>query len=83
MSAFVYYSFDDKTKNVPSTSSEISMSSYTISWNPVHEPGRKSPVVLCGGFGASCMQIWNGLPCLKFVAFPNRFAIAIGFVGEG
>ena len=67
MSAFIYYSFNDPAKKTPISSSDSSMSTYTISWTGGSEPGRNSPVVVCDGVGASCLQIWNRLPCLWLV----------------
>ena len=65
MSAFIYYSFNDKVKNIPFNSDNKDMSSYTVWWNGAWVTDWKSPVVFCKRGGASCLQVWNGLPCFK------------------
>eukprot|EP00795_Rhopilema_esculentum_P003324 gene3324-1661_t len=63
-SAFVYWSFDDPASSSPLTSTNLDMSSFVLSWDPVSEPGRKHPVVKCKD-GASCIQIWKSVPCIN------------------
>ena len=63
--AFVHFSFDDKTLLTPYTSTNADMSSYNINWNGISLTDRKSPVVFCDGVGAGCIQVWKGLPCFK------------------
>ncbi|XP_065065323.1 uncharacterized protein LOC135691396 [Rhopilema esculentum] len=63
-SAFVYWSFDDPASSSPLTSTNLDMSSFVLSWDPVSEPGRKHPVVKCKD-GSNCIQIWKSVPCIN------------------
>lgn len=65
-SAFLYWSFDDPEKREALTSSSMATKSLNFfKWTGIHEPGRKTPVVLCMDSDLSCSQASNDIPCLK------------------
>jgi len=65
MSAYIYYSFNDKAKTTPLNKDNEAMSSYAISWRGTMVTDRESPVVLCKTGGIGCIEFWNGLPCFN------------------